>query len=156
MNVARRTDTGPSGGAPLARAGAAVADLCERYFPDALVFALAAVLLVLAAGLALGETPVKLVGEFGRGFWGLVPFTMQMALVIIGGFVVASSPPLARLIRRLARVPKTARGAVASRRPGPSRALFHAPQCGQRPNHLGLSFPHSAHKKTVFASRAAP
>jgi len=113
VNVARRTDTGPSGGAPLARAGAAVADLCERYFPDALVFALAAVLLVLAAGLALGETPVKLVGEFGRGFWGLVPFTMQMALVIIGGFVVASSPPLARLIRRLARVPKTARGAVA-------------------------------------------
>ena len=38
---------------------------------------------------------------------------MQMALVIIGGFVVASSPPVARLTRWLASIPKTARGAVA-------------------------------------------
>jgi short-chain fatty acids transporter len=90
-----------------------IADACERYFPDAFVFALAAVLFVFLAGLALGEKPLRLVTEFGSGFWTLVPFTMQMALVIIGGFVVASSPPLERLIRRLARVPKTPRGAVA-------------------------------------------
>jgi short-chain fatty acids transporter len=89
-----------------------IADGCERWFPDAFVFALAAVLVVFAGGLALGETPGKLVTEFGNGFWLLVPFTMQMALVIIGGFVVASSPPLARVIRALATVPKTARGAV--------------------------------------------
>jgi short-chain fatty acids transporter len=99
--------------AALARAGMAIADLCERYFPDAFVFALAAVLLVFAAGLALGEKPSRLVSEFGNGFWVLVPFTMQMALVIVGGFVVASSPPVARLIERLAAVPKTARSAVA-------------------------------------------
>jgi len=99
--------------APLARAGMALADACERYFPDAFVFALAAVLGVFALGLFLGETPVKLVTEFGGSFWSLVPFTMQMALVIVGGFVVASAPPVARLIARLAAVPKTARGAVA-------------------------------------------
>ncbi len=64
-------------------------------------------------GWALGERPLRLVSEFGGGFWGLVPFTMQMALVIVGGFVVAGSPPLARLIVRLARVPRTPRGAVA-------------------------------------------
>jgi len=111
VNAARRTD--PDADTPLARAGAFVADACERYFPDAFVFALAAVLFVFLAGLALREAPLKLVGEFGRGFWGLVPFTMQMALVIVGGFVVAISPPFARLIRSLARVPRTARGAVA-------------------------------------------
>jgi short-chain fatty acids transporter len=33
--------------------------------------------------------------------------------VIVGGFVVASSPPIARLTRWLASIPKTARGAVA-------------------------------------------
>src|SRR5437867_2683638 len=104
----------PSGGDPLlARAGMAIADLCERYFPDAFVFALAAVAIVFIAGLALGERPGHLVAEFGNGFWSLVPFTMQMALVIVGGFVVASSPPMARLIVRLARVPRTPRGAVA-------------------------------------------
>jgi short-chain fatty acids transporter len=86
---------------------------CERYFPDAFVFALAAVVFVFGAGLAVGEPSARLVREFGRGFWVLVPFTMQMTLVVIGGFVVASSPPVARLIRRLAGVPSTPRGAVA-------------------------------------------
>ena len=90
-----------------------IADACERWFPDAFVFALAAVGLALIAGLALGETPLRLVTEFGGGFWTLVPFTMQMALVIIGGSVVASSPLCERLIRRLALVPATPRGAVA-------------------------------------------
>ncbi len=99
--------------APLARAGMILADACERYFPDAFVFALGAVVLVLFAGLALGERPAALVGAFGDGFWLLIPFTMQMALIIVGGFVVASSPPVARLIRALASLPKSPRGAVA-------------------------------------------
>ncbi len=77
------------------------------------MFALLAVVLVFTAGLLLREQPGRLVREFGGGFWGLVPFTMQMALVIVGGFVVASSPPVARLIVWLARRPRTPRGAVA-------------------------------------------
>jgi short-chain fatty acids transporter len=97
----------------LARLGAVLTDLCERYFPDAFVFALAGVVLVFAAGLALGDSPGRLVSAFGGGFWVLVPFTMQMALVIVGGFVVATSPPLARLIRALASIPRTPRAAVA-------------------------------------------
>ena len=102
-----------SKGPPLAQAGRFLADASERYFPDAFVFALAAVLLVFVGGLWLGEKPSRLISEFGGSFWALVPFTMQMALVIIGGFVVASSPLLARAIGALGAVPKTARGAVA-------------------------------------------
>jgi len=37
---------------------------------------------------------------------------MQMALIIIGGYVVASSPPVYALILRLAAVPKTPKSAV--------------------------------------------
>jgi short-chain fatty acids transporter len=99
--------------APLVRLGTVLTDLCERYFPDAFVFALAGVIIVFLAGLALGERPARLVAEFGNGFWVLVPFTMQMALVIVGGFVVATSPPLNRLIRRLAAIPNSPRAAVA-------------------------------------------
>lgn len=95
------------------RAGLALADLSERWFPDAFVFALLAVLVTFLAGLVVGEEPLKLVDVFGTEFWVLVPFTMQMALVIIGGYVVASSPPVYALIRRLATIPKTLRGAVA-------------------------------------------
>jgi short-chain fatty acids transporter len=97
----------------LARAGSRIADFCERWFPDAFVFALGAVVLVFIAGVCSGVKSVTLASEFGNGFWSLVNFTMQMAMVIIGGFVVASSPPVARLTRWLASIPKTARGAVA-------------------------------------------
>src|ERR1051326_607214 len=97
----------------LARIGMRIADFCERWFPDAFVFALAAIVLVFLGGLGIGVPATTLVAEFGTGFWSLVNFTMQMAIVIIGGFVVASSPPVARLTSRLASIPKTARGAVA-------------------------------------------
>jgi short-chain fatty acids transporter len=98
---------------PLARLGSRIADLTDRYFPDAFVFALAAVIVVFLFGMSLGEKPMTLVNAFGEGFWVLVPFTMQMALIIIGGFVVASSRPCARIIEALARYPKTPRGAIA-------------------------------------------
>jgi short-chain fatty acids transporter len=97
----------------LQRLGARLADFSERFFPDAFVFALAAIIVVFLGGLAIGVPAVKLTAEFGNGFWSLVNFTMQMAIVIVGGFVVASSPPVARLTRRLAAIPKSARGAVA-------------------------------------------
>lgn len=97
----------------LARIGSRLADASERWFPDAFVFALACIVIVFIGGVATGIAPQKLAVEFGNGFWSLVNFTMQMALVIIGGFVVASSPPVARLTRRLAAIPQTPRGAIA-------------------------------------------
>jgi Short chain fatty acid transporter len=44
---------------------------------------------------------------------GSCPFTMQMVMIIIGGYVVASTPIVYRAIRALAEIPKTPRGAVA-------------------------------------------
>ena len=46
-----------------------IADACERWFPDAFVFALAAIVLVFGGGLAIGVAPSKLAYEFGSGFW---------------------------------------------------------------------------------------
>lgn len=97
----------------LARTGMRITDVCERWFPDAFVFALAAIVIVFCGGLAIGVPASKLAAEFGGGFWSLVNFTMQMAIIIVGGFVVASSPPVARVTTRLAAIPKTARSAVA-------------------------------------------
>jgi short-chain fatty acids transporter len=99
--------------APLARFGIFIASLMERWFPDAFVFALVAVVVVFVFGLGVGEAPLTLVKAFGDGFWSLVPFTMQMILVIVGGFVVASSRPCAALIRRVASWPQSPRSAVA-------------------------------------------
>ncbi len=85
----------------------------ERWFPDAFVFAAIAVAVVAIAALANGSSPQVIARSFGDGFWSLIVFTMQMALVAIGGYVVASSPPAARLIARLAAVPGSARQAIA-------------------------------------------
>jgi len=97
----------------LSRLGAGLADWSERWFPDAFVFALAAVVIVFVGGLAVGSGPLDMAAAFGKGFWSLVPFTMQMAMVIVGGYTVAVSPPVHALIRRLARIPRTPRQAVA-------------------------------------------
>jgi short-chain fatty acids transporter len=97
----------------LARMGMALADLCERWFPDAFVFALVAIISVFFAGLLLRTPATELVRDFGEGFWSLIPFTMQMAMIIIGAYVVASSRPVCRLVQWLARIPRTPRGAVA-------------------------------------------
>jgi len=97
----------------LERFGLGLAEWSERWFPDAFVFALVAIAVVFLFGLLVGESPSKLALEGGKSFWVLIPFTMQMAIVVIGGYVVASSPGVYRAIRYLAGFPRTGRGAVA-------------------------------------------
>ena len=89
------------------------ASWAERWFPDSWVFATAAVLIVVLAAIAMGAPVSSTAKAFGDGFWSLIPFTMQMAFVVIGGYVVASSKPASRLIDLLARVPRNGRSAVA-------------------------------------------
>ncbi|MGI4814625.1 MAG: short-chain fatty acid transporter [Janthinobacterium lividum] len=88
------------------------ASWAERWFPDSWVFAAVAVVGIAVVAIAFGGQPTDTAKAFGDGFWSLIPFTMQMAFVVIGGYVVASSPPAARLIDLLARVPRSGRSAV--------------------------------------------
>ncbi len=97
----------------LIRLGLGLANWSERWFPDPLVFALLGIVIVFIVGLLLHQSPAKLAIQGGKNFWALVPFTMQMVMIIIGGYVVASTPVVYRVIRRLAEIPKTPRGAVA-------------------------------------------
>lgn len=96
----------------MARFSQALVAFAERWFPDAYVFILIAVIAVAAGAILHGGSPLAVSRAFGDGFWNLIPFTMQMALVAIGGYVVAMSPPVATVLARLASVPKTGRGAV--------------------------------------------
>lgn len=101
---------------PLARFAERATAWAERWMPDAFVFALGATLIVVAAAFAVDPAvraaPETLVDAWGKGFWTLIPFTLQMAMIIVGGYVLASSPPVFRLIGRIAGLPRTARGAV--------------------------------------------
>jgi len=86
---------------------------CEKWYPDAYVFVALTVLAVAIGAMAIGASPGSVSVAFGNGFWSLIPFTMQMAMVAITGYVIASSPPMARLVERAARIPRNGRSAVA-------------------------------------------
>src|SRR4026207_579711 len=64
----------------------------ERWLPDACVFGALAVVIVAVIAVVLGATPLQTAQAFGDGFWTLIPFTMQMSFIILGGFVLARSP----------------------------------------------------------------
>jgi short-chain fatty acids transporter len=84
----------------------------ERWFPDAFIFVAIAVVIVALAAIINGASPLAVSVAFGNGFWSLITFTMQMAFVAIGGYVVATSAPAQQLIRWLAQLPRTGPGAV--------------------------------------------
>jgi short-chain fatty acids transporter len=107
-----RMPTGDRGEGLLSRLGLRFTNWAERFFPDAYVFVAVAVAVVAAAALVNGASAVAVATSFGDGFWSLITFTMQMVMVVVSGYVVASSPPAAKLIDGLAGFPRSGRGAV--------------------------------------------
>src|SRR5690554_3186216 len=97
---------------PIEKFSHAMVGWAEKWFPDAYVFVVVACVVVAVGAIAHGGDPLAVSEAFGAGFWSIIPFTMQMAMVAITGYVLALSPPVARLLRALARVPSTSRGAI--------------------------------------------
>src|SRR6478752_221816 len=98
----------------VARAAIRLTAWTERWIPDAFVFALLATFLVVVAALIwTPSSPGQVIDAWGNGFWDLIPFTLQMSLIIITGHVLATSAPMGRAIRAIASWPTTPRGAVA-------------------------------------------
>jgi short-chain fatty acids transporter len=97
----------------LARLGLSLSDWFEKWFPDAFALALAAVAIVFVATLFAGASPLDSAQRFGAGFWDLTTFTLQMSMIVVTGYAVATAPPVYRVIRALATWPSTGPGAAA-------------------------------------------
>src|SRR5213080_3242996 len=94
----RDAESVPSKENPLSRIALRFTAFTERWLPDAFGFVLVGTVLIVALGLATGEkiigTPADprattgfgLVDAWGKGFWSLIQFTLQMAMIIIGGY----------------------------------------------------------------------
>ncbi len=113
MSNKKKNQTNDSKEGLMARVGFVLADWSEKWFPDAYVFAVIAVAIVGVGALLMGRTPTQIGVDFGTHFWDLVPFAMQMAFVVITGYVVASAKPVHKIIVKLSSIPKTPKGAVA-------------------------------------------
>ncbi|MDO5054818.1 TIGR00366 family protein [Pasteurella oralis] len=80
----------------------------SRYLPDPLIFALLLTLITFFVALGLTDsTPVQMVKYWGDGFWNLLGFGMQMALIVVTGHALASSPPIKTILRNIASLAKT-------------------------------------------------
>lgn len=99
----------------ISKIGAFVSAFFRRLVPDP--FVIAVLLTLITVGLAFWLTPNSLdqvlaAWSSDSGVWALLKFAMQMCLVLVTGHAVASSTPVARLLRRLAEWPSTQRQAV--------------------------------------------
>lgn len=87
--------------------------LVERYLPDPYIFVLLlTIVAALAAMLFEQRSPLAVMQYWGDGFWGLLSFSMQMLLVLVTGFMLANSPPIKRLLDRLAATARTPASAI--------------------------------------------
>ena len=81
-------------------------------------FVLAVLLTVLTFVLAVtmtDTTPAALVDSWAsdEGLWKFLGFSMQMCLILVTGHALASSPPVSRVLAKLAATPKSAPQAAA-------------------------------------------
>lgn len=87
--------------------------IVDRYLPDPFVFVMVLTLVAgLAAVLTQGTGPLEVVGYWGDGFWSLLTFSMQMLLVLVTGYMMASTPLVRRGLSALAGMASSAGGAI--------------------------------------------
>ncbi len=96
----------------LQRFALSVSNWAEKWFPDSYIFALLGVVIVAIAAIGIGAPVQDVANSFGNGFWSLIPFTMQMCMLIIVGYVVSVSKPVEILIQKMARIPNSGRNAI--------------------------------------------
>ncbi len=94
----------------------ACVNLVQKYLPDPYLFAVILTFIVFILGMVIAQnTPLQMVLHWGNGFWGLLAFSMQMALVLVTGHTLASSPPFKKLL-----------GAIADAMKSPTQAVITA------------------------------
>ena len=87
--------------------------LMEKYLPDPFLFVIILTVVIFVLGLGLTDSsPVQMVAFWGEGFWALLAFSMQMVLVLVTGFVLASSPIFKKGLGKLASLAKSPGSAI--------------------------------------------
>ena len=87
----------------------------NRWLPDPFLFAIILTIVVfIGAIIGTQQGPVELVAAWGNdsGFWGLLSFSMQMALVLVLGSAMASAKVCKKALGAIASVAKDKKSAI--------------------------------------------
>lgn len=88
-------------------------ELMRRYLPDPFVFAIMLTLLTMALAFGVESRPLPaVVQDWGKGFWSLLAFTTQMAVILVMGYVLAAAPVVDRFLNRITERVHTPRQAI--------------------------------------------
>lgn len=80
----------------------------ERWLPDPFIFVLLLTLVVFVAGMGIeAQSPLAMIQHWGDGFWALLAFSMQMILILVTGWVLATTPFFKRILGALAQPART-------------------------------------------------
>lgn len=102
-----------SSGTLINRLGNALLRFSLKYMPDASIFAVVLTFIAFVLAITLTDsTPFQVVKNWYKGFWELLGFSMQMALIIVTGSCVANAPVIKKRIDQIAAIPKDAKSAV--------------------------------------------
>lgn len=87
----------------LKRLSAICVNIMQKYLPDPFLFAAILTFVVFIMGIGIAHnTPLEMIKHWGNGFWNLLAFSMQMVLILVTGYTMASSPPIRRLLGNIA------------------------------------------------------
>jgi short-chain fatty acids transporter len=88
-------------------------DWARKYMPDPWLFAILLSFLTFILGLIFTKSgPFDMILHWYKGFWTLLAFAMQMCVILVTGYALATAPPVRKALEALARVPKSSSGAV--------------------------------------------
>ncbi|MBP2636683.1 MAG: hypothetical protein H6Q72_2590 [Firmicutes bacterium] len=83
-------------------------NLMQRYLPDPFTIVWVITLFVGAmAVIVTQKSPVDVIGYWGKGFFDILAFAMQMSLVLITGYALASANIVRKFLQKIVLIPKT-------------------------------------------------
>ena len=79
----------------------------SQFVPDAITASVILLIVLVAAAVSIGNSPMQVMDAYYRGLWMLLPFTMQMTLIIVLSSTLAATPFFRRLVMKLSQYPQT-------------------------------------------------
>jgi short-chain fatty acids transporter len=85
----------------------------QKYMPDPMIFAILLTFLTYILGIIFTKHgPFQMILDWYKGFWSLLTFAMQMCVILVTGYALATTPVVQRFLRWLAGIPKSSAGAA--------------------------------------------